>query len=91
MSVREKVRFGKVGLTGVKKGANLAEDTLVLLEDGKGNALLATGTLSAPAVASGFAKGCLYIDTNVSSGTSGLYVNVGTITTAVWKLITNAA
>jgi hypothetical protein len=91
MSVREKVRFGKVGLTGVKKGATLTEDTLVLLEDNKGDALLATGTLSAPAVTSGFAKGCLYIDTNVGSGTSGLYVNVGTRTSVVWKLVINAA
>jgi hypothetical protein len=90
MSTREKVRFGKVGLTGVLKGA-AGDDKIVLLEDGLGDALLATGTAIPADTTSGFAKGCLFIDTNVGAGTSGLYVNVGTRTSCTFKLVTNAA
>jgi hypothetical protein len=90
MSSREKARFGKVMLTGVLSGG-VGEDRIVLLEDGLGYALLVTGTTVTTDASGGFAKGCLFIDTNVAGGTSGLYVNVGTTASCRFKLVTNAA
>ena len=52
---------------------------------------MAQGTTVPTDATTGYAKGCLFIDTDVASGTSGLYVNVGTNTSCVFKLVTNAA
>lgn len=89
MPSREKARFGKVMFSGVKFGA-AGDDKLVLFEDGIGDALLATGTAIPADTTDGYAKGCLFIDTNVVTGTSGLYVNVGTKSACVFKLVSNA-
>jgi len=91
MALREAVRFGKAMLTGVRHGINFASDEMVLLEDGKGDALLATGTTVPSNTADGYAKGCLFIDTNVATGTSGLYCNKGTKDSCVFTLVTQAA
>ena len=71
MARREDVTFGRIGLTGANNSAGVN----VLIEDASGNALLASGT-SVPNATAGYAKGCLFIDTDVSTGTTGLYVNV---------------
>ena len=51
----------------------------------------ATGTTVPTDTATEYAKGCLFVDTDVATGTSGLYVNVWTDTSCVFKLVTNAA
>lgn len=38
-----------------------------------------------------YAKACLFFKTNVASGTSGLYTNVWTDISCVFKLVTNAS
>ena len=38
----------------------------------------------------GYAKGCLFINTDVASGTSGLYVNEWLSTSCIFKLVSNA-
>lgn len=48
--------------------------------------LLASGT-SVPGDESGFAKGCLFIKTDASDGTKGLYENQGTTTSADFNVI----
>lgn len=53
--------------------------------------LLASGTTVPADTGTEYAKGCLFIDTDVASWTSGLYVNVGTDSSCVFKLVTNAA
>lgn len=63
----------------------------VNLEDNSWNILHCSWTATITDAGSWYAKGCLYIDTDVASGTSWLYVNVGTSTSCVFKLITNAA
>ena len=87
MSVREKVRFGKVMLTGVPKGA-VGADTLVLLEDNLGDALFVTGTTVPTDTTPGYAKSCLFIDTNVATGTGSLYLNKGTRRSCAFTLVT---
>lgn len=37
-----------------------------------------------------YAKWCLFIDTDIASGTSGLYVNVWLNTSCIFKLVSNA-
>lgn len=57
-------------VSGVKK----------LIVDSAGKILLATGTAVPVDGGAGYAKGCLFIDTDVGAGTSGIYENVGTTT-----------
>lgn len=62
----------------------------VNIKDGAGMALHVTGTVVPADGQAGFAKGCLFIDTDVIDGTSGLYVNVGTTSAANFDLVTDA-
>lgn len=55
-----------------------AETPTVIFQDGSGNVLLATGTTVPTDATAGYAKGALFIKTDVVTGTSGLYENVGT-------------
>ena len=57
-----------------------AETFDVLLKDSTGKILLATGLTVPTDAGAGFAKGCIFIDTNVGAGTTGQYINVGSIT-----------
>ena len=66
-------------------------DNVVITMGENQKALLVTGTSVPTDASDGYGKGCLFIDTDVASGTSGLYVNVGTDTSCVFKLVSNAA
>ena len=55
-----------------------AETFKVLLKDDADHILMATGTTVPTDGGAGFAKGCLFIDTDVAAGSQGVYVNVGT-------------
>jgi hypothetical protein len=50
----------------------------VKMRDDAGDILLATGTTVPSGSSAGFAKGCIFIDTNVAAGTTGFYTNNGT-------------
>ncbi len=50
----------------------------VLIRDGDLNILYATGTDVPANATAGYAKGCLFVDTDVAAATTGLYVNIGT-------------
>ena len=71
-------------------GTTIATGVTALLKDADGNALLATGTTVPSDGGAVYAKGCLFIDTDVATGTSGLYVNEGTAASCSFKLVTNA-
>lgn len=62
----------------------------VLIKDGDGDAVLVTGETVPADGQAGFAKGCLFIDTNVAAGTTGLYVNVGTTAAADFDAVSDA-
>lgn len=57
-----------------------SQSITVLERDASGNILRCTGTVAVTDAGSGFAKGCLYLKTNVGAGTTGVYENVGTTT-----------
>jgi hypothetical protein len=68
-----------------------ASGVTTLMKNGSGKILLATGT-SVPADAgAGYAKGCLFIDTDVGAGSQGVYVNVGTITSCNFDVLGSVA
>lgn len=77
-----------LGLTGESDTVGATAVT-VLLRDGAGRPILCSGT-SVPTGA-GYAKGCLFIKTDVSDGSSGLYDNQGTTAAASFQVITGTA
>lgn len=60
----------------------------VLLRDSEGHVILCSGT-SVPTGAD-YAKGCLFIKTDVTTGSSGLYDNQGTKAAASFQVITGS-
>jgi hypothetical protein len=70
-----------LNLYGEKLGNGVAgttADITVLERDYQGKISRATGTDVPVDETAGYAKGCVFIDTNVAAGTSGRYTNVGT-------------
>lgn len=70
--------------------AGTSADILVLLEDNVGKILLAVGTDVPAGATNGYAKGCLFIDRDVVTGTTGLYENKGTSTSCDFATIASA-
>lgn len=65
-------------------------ETILLRDENRDKVLVQWVTVPTNTT-TGYAKWCIFIDTDVASGTSGLYVNVWTKTSCVFKLVTNAA
>jgi hypothetical protein len=84
-----KVMEGALRLGGRSKTI-VSTSVRVLLEDRSGNVLFATGTTVPTDTDAGYAKGCLFIDTDVGAGTTGLYVNVGTTASANFDAVSDA-
>jgi hypothetical protein len=58
---------------------NIGGNVIKVIEyDVDGKVLLASGTTVPTATSAGFAKGCIFLDTDVATGTSGRYENIGT-------------
>jgi hypothetical protein len=53
--------------------------------------LIVAGDGAPPASAAGYAKSCLYIRTDGSTGTTRLYINTGTNASATWSTFTASA
>jgi len=64
-----------------------SQTVTVLERDSAGNVLRCQGTVTITDGASGYAKGCLYIKTDVAAGTTGLYENVGITTSCNFDAI----
>ena len=61
-----------------------------LIYDADGDILYATGESVPDGAQAGFAKGCLFIDTDVAAATTGLYVNVGTTAECDFDAVSDA-
>ena len=72
------------------EGTMVASGVKALLKDGDGKVLLATGTTVPSNGESKYAKGCLFIDTDVVTGTTGLYCNKGTAASCAFTAVTQA-
>lgn len=75
---------------GIQVDAVAVGGVKVLLKDASGNALWATGTTVPSDSGAGYAKGCLFVDTDVAAGTTGLYVNVGTTAACNFDAVSDA-
>ena len=62
----------------------------VYFRDTNGDVLFCTGVTVPTATSAGYAKGCLFIDTDVAGGTGGLYCNKGTNLSCTFGLVTQA-
>lgn len=67
-----------------------AETVTPILADSNGDILLATGLTVPTDASTGYAKGCLFVDTDVASGTTGLNCNKGTNTSCQFTAVTQA-
>lgn len=61
-----------------------------LIKDSNDDSVLCTGITVPSDTTTGFAKGCLFIDTDVATGTTGLNCNKGTNTSCVFTAVTQA-
>lgn len=78
--------FNRAIRVGGEKRVISSTTVQALLYDGNGDILVATGT-TVPSTGAGFAKSCLFIDTDVATGSKALYENVGTNLVASFNLI----
>ena len=79
--------YNAVQLAGETETIN-SQSVKGLLSDNNGDLLFCTGTVTITDTSSGYAKGCLYIKTDVGTGTTGLYCNKGTNTSSVFTAVT---
>ncbi len=63
---------------------------VIILKDQLGDKLFVTGETVPTDATTGYAKSCLFIDTNVATGTGSLYLNKWTKTSCVFTLVTQA-
>ncbi len=61
-----------------------------VLCDGNGDILMGTGLTVPTNGSTGFAKGCLFVDTDVATGTTGLNCNKGTNSSCQFTAVTQA-
>lgn len=82
-SVYNELSVGKVRTEGAINSSGVK----VLGEDGDLNITHASGTTVPSDATNGYAKGCLFYDTDVATGTSGLYVNEGLSTSCKFRVV----
>jgi hypothetical protein len=82
--------YNVIGFDGVSEVIGGVDTVTTLMRDPDGNVLFAVGTTVPTDATSGFAKGCLFIDTDVADGTGALYLNKGVSTSAAFTLVTQA-
>jgi hypothetical protein len=70
--------------------AGTTNNIKVLEYDSNHNIRRAEGTDVPVDTTKGYAKGCLFIDTDVAAGTTGLYVNVGTTAECDFDAVSDA-
>lgn len=81
--------FNSLQLAGESETIN-SQAITGLITDNNGDLLLCTGTVTVTDGSTGYAKACLYIKTDVATGTGGLYSNKGTNTASAFTLVTQA-
>lgn len=87
--VNGETNYDQIGFDGTTTKVG-AETITVLMRDPDGNILFATGTTVPTDATAGYAKGCLFIDTDVATGTTGLNCNKGVTTSCQFTAITQA-
>jgi hypothetical protein len=81
--------YNAVQLDGGKETIN-SQAIVGLLSNSVTDLLFCYGTVIITDGGTGYAKGCLYIKTDVATGTTGLYCNKGTNTSCQFTAVTQA-
>lgn len=81
--------YDTVKFSGTAATVNSVSIT-VLQNDPSGNILYAIGTTVPTNGSSGYAKGCLFVDTDAAEGTTGLNCNKGTTASSFFTGVTQA-
>lgn len=84
-AVTSEMSVGKLRVEGAINKNNIT----VLEEDSNLDILAAKGTSVPADASSGYAKGCVFYDTDVATGISGMYVNIGTNTSCKFRVAGN--
>ena len=78
------------GKTVAATTAGTTNPIRAFLYDESGYIMYSTGLEVPTDATAGYAKGALHVDTNVATGTTGLYVNVGTTASCNFDAVTDA-
>jgi len=70
--------------------AGTTNDIRVMFRDKDGYIFYATGIDVPVDTTAGYAKGCLFIDTDVAAATTGIYVNIGTTASCNFDAVSDA-
>lgn len=81
--------FNATQLAGESETIN-SQSITGLIANSDGHLLLCYGTAVPTDDTAGYAKGCLFIDTDVAKGTTGLYCNKGTNAECTFTAVTQA-
>ena len=81
--------YDTLGLAGTTRTIG-AETVTVLMYDPSGNVLWATGITKPTNSTAGYAKGAIFIDTDVAAGTGSVNLNKGDTTACEFTLVTQA-
>lgn len=81
--------YNVIQLDGATETIN-SQSIEVLMRDKNQDILMCRGTVTVTDSGSGYAKGCMYIKTDVATGTGGMYLNKGTNTACAFTLVTQA-
>lgn len=79
-----------LGTLKLPAASGTTNNTQVLFMDGNGDTLLAVGKDVPVNTTKGYAKGALFINKTVATGTTGLYCNKGTNLSCVFTAVTQA-
>ena len=80
-------RYNNLSVGTLELQGNSSGTTQTLMKDSSGKILLQTGTTVPTDATTGYAKGGLFIDTDVATGTRALYENQGTSTSSLFGLV----
>lgn len=86
--IRDYIQLSGQSISAAVAGTSAAIN--VLIRDGSGYIVYATGTDVPANATAGYAKGCLFVDTDVAAATTGLYVNIGTTAEADFDAVADS-
>lgn len=81
--------YNGVQLNGSSEVIN-SQTIVGYLVDTNGNVFYATGTATVTDGSSGYAKGCIFVLTNATTGSACVYLNKGSTTSSQFTLVTQA-
>jgi hypothetical protein len=89
MTTKRLTKMSGIKFKGVDTNDGSVEIT-ILDKESNGDILRVEGTSVPHKGTDGYAKGCIFFDTDVAAGTRGAWINIGTSSACNFALITSA-